>query len=101
MDRIDVYHDNVDEEGEKLTGQGGIVTFGIEGLESALIKKRLMDGSSGGAYFEVRVVPATSTPVDSAKMMTKDLVRASLSYENTMDEIILFFERLGIIIAGT
>ena len=101
MDGIDVYHDNVDEEGEKLTGQGGIVTFGIEGLESALIKKRLMDGSSGGAYFEVSVVPATSTPVDSAKMMTKDLVRASLSYENTMDEIILFFERLGIIIAGT
>ena len=101
MDRIDVYHDNVDEEGEKLTGRCGIVTFGVEGLDSALIKKRLMDGSSGGAYFEVSVVPATSTPVDSAKMMTKDLVRASLSYENTMDEIILFFERLGIIIAGT
>ena len=99
MDMIDVYHDNVDEEGEKLTGRCGIVTFGIEGLESALIKKRLMDGSSGGACFEVSVIPATSTPVDSAKMMAKDLVRASLSYENTMDEIILFVERLGIILA--
>ena len=99
MDGIDVYHDNGDEEGEKLTGQCGIVTFGVEGLESALIKKRLMDGSSGGACFEVSVVPATSTPVDSAKMMAKDLVRASLSYENTADEVALFVKRLATVIA--
>jgi len=99
MDGIDVYHDNGDEEGEKLTGQCGIVTFGVEGLDSALIKKRLMDGSSGGACFEVSVVPATSTPVDSAKMMAKDLVRASLSYENTADEVALFVKRLATVIA--
>ena len=82
-----------------MTGQCGIVTFGVEGLESALIKKRLMDGSSGGACFEVSVVPATSTPVDSAKMMAKDLVRASLSYENTADEVALFVKRLATVIA--
>ena len=100
MDGIDVYHDNVDEEGVELTHQCGIVTFAVEGLDSERVKERHLDGSSGSACFEVSVVPATSTPVDSAKMKAKNLVRASLSYENTTDEIAMFVKRLETIMAG-
>ena len=46
------------------------------------------------SIFELSVVPATSTPADSAKMLAVDLVRASLSYENTLEQVNCFCEKL-------
>lgn len=88
MDGIEVYHDNVDANGNCLTDQCGIVVFGVEGIDSVHIKQSLLSGGVGTSFcFETSVVPATSTPADSARMVAKDLVRASLSYENTIDQI--------------
>lgn len=95
MDGVEVFHDNIDEKENPLTMQCGIVAFGVHGIESSHVRTSLLDGGlDDSARFEISVVPATSTPTDSARTMAKDLVRASLSYENTIEEIELFVKRL-------
>jgi cysteine desulfurase / selenocysteine lyase len=74
----------------------GIITFWVKGMDSTEIM-RMLERPSGesGVVFEVSVVPATSTPLDSASAGVPDLVRASVSYTNTLEEIDLFIERLS------
>lgn len=70
----------------------GIVTFSCNGLEASTIKERFQNGQDDGCCFHLSVVPATSTPLDSSRtgLGEKQLLRASLSYFNTEDEIELF-----------
>jgi selenocysteine lyase/cysteine desulfurase len=77
----------------------GIVTFWIQGLDSSRVKEALWE-EVDGRQVEVSVVPATSTPLDSAICGVPDLVRASVSYTNTMEEIDLFCERLEVILTS-
>ena len=99
MDGVEVFHDNIDKTGVPMSKQCGIVVFGVHGMKSSHIKTSLLDASiDDSARFEISVVPATSTPVDSARTMAKDLVRASLSYENTIDEIDEFVKRLEVVL---
>lgn len=70
--------------------QCGIVTFYSTNMSSKTIQEKLH--SKG---FELSIVPATSTPLDSAKMKVPNLVRASLSYTSTEEEIELFCQTLG------
>jgi selenocysteine lyase/cysteine desulfurase len=72
--------------------ESGIVTFWVEGMDSAALKEALWQGH---VQFEVSVVPATSTPLDSG---VPDLVRASVSYTTTVEEIELFCKRLASLI---
>ena len=74
----------------------GIVTFWVEGMKSEAVKEALWDEK--GLCFEVSIVPATSTPLNSAITRAPNLVRASLSYTNTQDEVDLFCDRLAHII---
>jgi cysteine desulfurase/selenocysteine lyase len=97
MEQVQVYHDY--DSGR----QCGIVVFSVDGFDPAQVKEALLKPSSmneSTQVFEVSVVPATSTPVDSAKSSTADLVRASLSYFNTEKEIDLFCAKIGDIIKG-
>jgi len=73
--------------------ESGIVTFWVHGVESTVLKNRMW-GDDTNVQFEVAVVPATSTPIDSSDTGVPDLLRASVSYTNTEDEIDLFCGRL-------
>lgn len=77
--------------------EGGLVTFWVEGKDSELIKKSLWEGDT---KFETSVVPATSTPLDSARTRVPNLVRASVSYMTTTDDIALFCTRLDEIVSS-
>jgi selenocysteine lyase/cysteine desulfurase len=68
----------------------GIVTFYSTVLDSKGIKGKMMIEG-----FELSVVPATSTPLDSSMMKVPDLVRASLLYTNTEKEIDDFCQSLA------
>lgn len=84
---IHVHHEN--------NSTCGIVTFISTTVDSKSIKQDLRK-----AGFEVTIVPATSTPIDSAKMGIPHLVRASISYTNTEDEIDLFIKCLASILGS-
>lgn len=60
----------------------GIVTFHSSAIDSESIVRMLH-----GKGFELSVVPATSTPIDSAKTKVPDLVRASVSHYTTRGEV--------------
>jgi selenocysteine lyase/cysteine desulfurase len=68
----------------------GIVTFYSTVLDAKGIKGKMMIEG-----FELSVVPATSTPLDSSKTKVPDLVRASLLYTNTEKEIDDFCQSLA------
>ncbi len=68
----------------------GIVTFYSTTVDSQTVKKKMQ-----AACFELSIVPATSTPIDSAKMGIPDLVRASISYTNSRAEISQFTKHLA------
>jgi selenocysteine lyase/cysteine desulfurase len=90
-----------------------IVTFSVDGMDPIDVKKKMESArekrkqlaltvsaeedseSLENHSFQLSVVPATSTPLDSAKMMVRDLLRASLSYFNTYAEIDLFCSKLA------
>jgi selenocysteine lyase/cysteine desulfurase len=83
----------------------GIVCFSVKGVESNVVKDAMgvavvASGtcSENGDRFELSVVPRTSTPIDSSNTGTCDLVRASLSYFNTNEEIERFVVKLRCII---
>ena len=72
----------------------GICTFSVNcGLQPGDIKEALW-GEDQSDHFEVSIVPATSTPLDSARTQTMDLIRVSVSYTNTADDIQRLCERL-------
>ena len=67
----------------------GIVTFYSTSLNSQKLRDEMQRKG-----FELSLVPATSTPFDSAKTKVPDLVRASVSYTNTPEEIENFVQSL-------
>ena len=73
----------------------GIVTFWVPGVSSQQVQQRLWQEHQ----VEVSVVPATSTPLDSAVTGVPDLLRASVSYTTTTEELDLFVERLSDVLA--
>jgi cysteine desulfurase / selenocysteine lyase len=75
----------------------GIVTFYVPGVPSNTIKDKLWKGDD--IKFETSLVPATSTPLDSARTQVPDMVRVSLSYANTVDDVDAFCVRLESILA--
>lgn len=89
--------------------ESGIVTFWIDDsdgddncsipftkttmvLSATRWKEQLWNG--GDVQFEVAVVPATSTPIDSALTRVPNLLRASVSYTTTKEELDLFCYRV-------
>lgn len=78
----------------------GIVTFWIDSVDANQIKEYLWnsqeeqnqetDASTRSIQFAVSVVPATSTPVDSSSSAAPDMIRASVSYTTTTQEVDLF-----------
>lgn len=87
MNGIHVHHDT--------NSSCGIVTFSIEGVDSSRFKELMWTKQPDDERrFEVSVVPATSTPLDSARCHVPDLVRASLSYTNSVNDIDEFCKRL-------
>ena len=88
VDGVSVYH--YCEESEKTSG---IVVFSVEEVPSNEVKENML--SKG---FALSVVPATSTPFDSSINKCPDLVRASVSYFNTMEEALEFCSALDDII---
>ena len=82
MDAVELYHDSVT--------TCAIVTFLVKGWDSLDVKGCLQKQG-----FELSVVPATSTPLDSSRTRTPDLLRASISYTTTVDEIELFCRELS------
>jgi cysteine desulfurase / selenocysteine lyase len=78
----------------------GIVTFWIDCMDTHRIKEYLwnvreeriedVDTSARSVRFALSVVPATSTPVDSSSSAAPDMIRASVSYTTTTQEVDLF-----------
>ncbi len=91
IDRVNVHHYN--DHDQKMCG---IVTFWCDGIEASTIKEKLQNDRGDGCCFHLSVVPATSTPLDSSRtgLGMKQLLRASLSYFNTEDEIDIFCRAL-------
>ncbi|KAJ1426275.1 aminotransferase class V [Ochromonadaceae sp. CCMP2298] len=81
-------HDLGDQE-----SQCGIVTFSVEGVDAATIKARLHEVNT-----YVAVAPENSTLVDSRARNLPPLVRASLHYFNTAEEIGKFCDHLRTIL---
>jgi len=73
--------------------RSGLVTFFTD-LHPYTLKQQLWCPDANGNQFEVSVVPATSTPLDSARTKVPDLVRSSISYTTTEEEIDLFCDRV-------
>jgi selenocysteine lyase/cysteine desulfurase len=89
IDNVVLYHNH------KSVELCGIVSFKVRGIESYIIKEAMATSESvGGDRFELSVVPRTSTPIDSSNTKTCDLVRASLTYFNTDEEIERFEAKL-------
>ena len=74
----------------------GIVAFWSDGVAAQSLADRLWEEG-----FELSVVPATSTPLDSARTGVPDLVRASVSYTTTEDEIRAFCGALAAFLEET
>jgi selenocysteine lyase/cysteine desulfurase len=69
----------------RTTSKCGIVTFECPNMPSKHVKETMWANG-----FEISVVPATSTPIDSSNTNVPDLVRASVSYTNTREELDAF-----------
>lgn len=76
----------------------GIVTFFVPGMESAILATRLQE-SVNSVSFEISTVPATSTPLDTAQTGVPDLLRVSVSYTTSEDDMERFIQRLSNAIA--
>ncbi len=88
-DRLIVYHDRLS------LPLCGIVCFSIDGIYPDTIKKFMGDSHRfNEERFELSIVPLTSTPIDSSNTGTTDLIRVSLSYFNTEEEINIFIQKL-------
>uniref|UniRef100_A0A7S1BV24 Aminotransferase class V domain-containing protein n=2 Tax=Corethron hystrix TaxID=216773 RepID=A0A7S1BV24_9STRA len=78
-DRVSIYYDPENGIGDYC----GIMTFSVGDFDAHEVKAYLLQ--EGG--FTTSVVPETSTPLYSSRTGCGDLVRVSLSYFNTDDEI--------------
>lgn len=89
MNGIELHHDS----------SCGIVTFSVRDVDAATAKELLWTKQSqDDCRFEVSVVPATSTPLDSARCSVPDLVRASVSYTTSVEDIEKFCMRLKAVV---
>ncbi|MDR3716662.1 MAG: aminotransferase class V-fold PLP-dependent enzyme [Puia sp.] len=70
--------------------QCGIVTFSIEGIDSYTVKERLAE-----KQINVSIAAASSTPIYMNKHHLTSVVRASIHYYNTEDEIKLLCDALA------
>lgn len=68
----------------------GIVTFSCENVDA-----RTLQATMWKEGFELSMVPATSTPLDSSTTNVPDLVRASVSYTTTEKDILHFCKTLA------
>ena len=68
----------------------GIVTFSCENVDARAIQAAMWKEG-----FELSMVPATSTPLDSSSTNVPDLVRASVSYTTTENDIQNFCRSLA------
>lgn len=68
----------------------GIVTFSVEDIDVRTIQIALWKEG-----FELSMVPATSTPLDSSTTNVADLVRASISYTTTEEDILSLCKSLA------
>lgn len=76
----------------------GIVTFFVPTVPSKTIKELLWDNkddAENGIQFETSLVPATSTPLDSSKTGVPDMVRVSLTYTNSKQDLDALCEKLS------
>jgi selenocysteine lyase/cysteine desulfurase len=69
--------------------QGGIVTFTIEGISPAEIQRQLAE-----QHINVSVAVRSSTRLDMEKRNLTEMVRASVHYYNTNEEIARFVEAI-------
>ena len=97
MKDVHVYHDD--------SSSCGIVTFFVDYVDATTIKARMQDGlceEDPKCCYHLSAVPATSTPLDSSRtgLGERNLLRASLSYFNTEDEIDSFCKALESVISG-
>ena len=69
--------------------QGGIVTFTIEGISPTEIKRQLAE-----QHINVSVAVRSSTRLDMEKRNLTEMVRASVHYYNTNEEIARFVEAI-------
>ena len=76
------------------TSDSGIITVDSR-CDPITLKQTLWKEDNNGNQFEVSIVPATSTPLDSARSETPDLVRVSVSYTTTCKEMDLLCKRLS------
>lgn len=74
----------------KDTTTCGIVTFFCDNIDA-----RAIQASMWKEGFEISMVPATSTPLDSSTTNVPNLVRASISYTTTEKEILNFCRSLA------
>jgi selenocysteine lyase/cysteine desulfurase len=75
--------------------QCGIVTFSVKGMDSLLVKNRLLE-----KQINVSVGKASSTLIYMNKNHLSSIVRASIHYYNTEEEIGVFCAMLASIITG-
>ncbi|HWK07864.1 MAG TPA: aminotransferase class V-fold PLP-dependent enzyme [Puia sp.] len=75
--------------------QCGIVTFSVKGMDSLLVKNRLLEKE-----INVSVGQASSTLIYMNKNHLSSIVRASIHYYNTEEEIGVFCAMLASIITG-
>jgi selenocysteine lyase/cysteine desulfurase len=76
----------------------GIITFQVDGMDAGEVKKHLWTPYGNRTRFDVSAVPATSTPLDSARTGVPDLARTSVSYLTTSDDIGMLIDRLKAIL---
>ena len=90
-DKIYIHHDN----DHIPHAQCGIISFYVRGCNASQIKENLLD-----CGITTSIVPPTSTPFDSARsgLGDRELLRISLSYFNTNEEIDLCCDKLATII---
>ena len=89
MNGIDLHHES----------SCGIVTFSVRSVDAAIVKELLWSKQpEDDCRFDVSVVPATSTPLDSARCRVPDLVRASVSYTTSIEDVEMFCARLKTIV---
>jgi selenocysteine lyase/cysteine desulfurase len=94
--RLTVHHPSVlnDDDNNEDCGCCGIVTFWVQDMPASTIQQALLQCSPSVVP---SVSPTTSTPLDSACLQIPDLVRVSLSYTNTLQEIDEFCQQLALI----
>ncbi len=76
------------------TRQCGIVTFTVDGVGASEVVGQLRD-----QRINVSVSTPLSTPIDAERRHLPDLVRASVHYFNTADELDRFVSALGLLTA--